>query len=53
MRLTTLEEERREVWGGILDGLRETGADPDRAAACAYLLEHLLASARYKSTGTT
>jgi hypothetical protein len=39
--MTTLEEERRELWDGLLDGLRDSG-DPDCAAACRRLLRHLL-----------
>jgi len=57
---TTLEEERKEVWSAILDGMSE---DPDRAEACRYLLRHLLQKKtefrsqfdflRYRFTGTT
>ena len=36
---TTLEEERAEVWSGILDGMSE---DPDQAEACRYLARHLI-----------
>ena len=39
--MTTLDEERRELWDGLLDGMRDSG-DPDCAAACRRLLRHLL-----------
>jgi hypothetical protein len=42
---TTLEQERTEVWEGILESLR-LPSDPDRAAACRGLLEHLVRSRR-------
>jgi hypothetical protein len=40
---TSWEEERGEVWKSILEAARR--ADPDRAAACRYLLRHMVASA--------
>jgi hypothetical protein len=38
---TTLEEERREVFDGVLDSMRIQEPDADRVAACAFLLRHL------------
>jgi hypothetical protein len=37
----TLDEERREVFEGVLQFMRSPEPDPDRAAACASLLRHL------------
>ena len=47
MVLTTLRQERRELWNSILDEVRLSEAEPDpaRAAACSYLLGHLIHSA--------
>ena len=44
--MTTLEEERREVWGSILDAMREPPRDADRTAACEGLLRHLTSAGR-------
>jgi hypothetical protein len=44
MIVTTLVEERREVWSAILDEVRQPDRDPARAAACACLLHHMLDS---------
>ena len=41
--LSTLDDERREVWTAVLDAARQP-CRPDRGAACRYLLRHLLAS---------
>jgi hypothetical protein len=41
--MTTLEQERRELWDGLLDGMRDSD-DPACAAACRRLLRHLVAS---------
>jgi hypothetical protein len=40
-RTTTLDEERREVFDGVLQALRIPEPDAGRVAACAYLLRHL------------
>ena len=40
---TSWEEERGEVWKSIREAARV--ADPDRAAACRYLLRHMIESA--------
>ena len=40
MRMATIEEERRELWEGLLDGMRRYD-DPDCAAACRRLLRHI------------
>src|SRR5436309_6945313 len=56
MNFNSLEDERRELWIGIIDEARQTDPDPDRAAACAYLLRHWIdsgADRRYRFTGTT
>jgi hypothetical protein len=37
----TLDEERREVFEGVLESLRIQEPDADRIAACSYLLRHL------------
>jgi len=37
----TLDEERREVFAGVLESLRIQEPDADQAAACSYLLRHL------------
>jgi hypothetical protein len=37
----TLEEERREVFDGVLESLRTQPPDDDRMAVCQYLLRHL------------
>jgi hypothetical protein len=37
----TLEEERREVFDGVIESLRAQPPDDDRMAACQYLLLHL------------
>jgi len=39
--MTTLEQERRELWDGLLEGMRDSD-DPDCAAACRRLLMHLV-----------
>jgi len=39
--LTTLEEERRELWEGLLDGMGRCD-DPDCSTACRRLLRHLV-----------
>jgi hypothetical protein len=38
------EEERREVLDSVLQAMAATKPDPDRTAACRYLLRHLAAS---------
>jgi len=38
---TTLNEERHEVFDGVLQAMRMTDPDEDCRAACAYLLRHL------------
>ena len=45
MAPTTVQEERRELWNAILDDVSERDPDPARAAACSYLLDHLIRSA--------
>ena len=45
MAPTTVQEERRELWNAILDEVGEQDPDPARAAACSYLLDHLIRSA--------
>ena len=40
-RPTSLEEERREVFEGVLHSMRIQEPDADRVAACAFLLRHL------------
>ena len=45
MAPTTVQEERRELWNAILDEVGERDPDPARAAACSYLLHHLIRSA--------
>jgi hypothetical protein len=42
----TLEQERREVLDSVCDALRLHPSDPDEAAACAYLVQHLASGAR-------
>jgi hypothetical protein len=67
MTPTTVQQERRELWNAILDEVAERDPDPARAAACSYLLDHLMRSAAaadlnaspfrrggaYRFTGTT
>ncbi|HUB34432.1 MAG TPA: hypothetical protein VMA31_15445 [Bryobacteraceae bacterium] len=43
MGATSFEEERTEVWTSVVEAAR--GTDPDCAAACRYLLRHLIESA--------
>jgi hypothetical protein len=38
-----LEEERREVLESVLQAMATAEPDPDRTAACRYLLRHLAA----------
>jgi hypothetical protein len=38
---TTLDEERHEVFDGVLQAMRGADPDEDCRAACAYLLRHL------------
>jgi hypothetical protein len=38
---TTLNEERHEVYDGVLHAMRMADPDEDCRAACAYLLRHL------------
>ena len=58
MAPTTLQQERRELWNSILEEVRQSDPEPDpaRAAACSYLLGHLIHSAAlpggYRFTGT-
>lgn len=40
-----LEEERREVFESVLQAMATTEPDPDRTAACRYLLRHLVLGA--------
>jgi hypothetical protein len=42
----TLEEERREVFDGVLESLRAEELDDDRLAACVALLRHLTRGGR-------
>jgi hypothetical protein len=62
MAPTTLQQERRELWNTVLDEVGQQHPDPARAAACTYLLDHLIRSATpperrqsggYRFTGTT
>ena len=57
MTPTTVQQERRELWKSILEEVRRPEPDPASAAACSYLLGHLIHSAappdRYRFTGTT
>ncbi len=39
--MTTLEQERRDLWDGLVDGMLDYD-DPDCAAACRRLLRHLV-----------
>ena len=41
----TLEQERREVLDSVCNALRLHPSDPDEAAACSYLVQHLASSA--------
>jgi hypothetical protein len=41
--MSTIEEERRELWEGLLDGMNAAD-DPACAAACRRLLRHLAAT---------
>ena len=41
LEVSSLEEERHEVFDSVLQSISATEADPDRLAACAYLLRHL------------
>jgi hypothetical protein len=41
---SALEEERRDLFEAILDGLRRDDASRHHTAACRYLLLHLLTS---------
>jgi len=43
-RESPLEEERREVFESVLLAMATTEPDPDRTAACRYLVRHLAAS---------
>ena len=43
-RESPLEEERREVLESVLQTMVAAEPDPDRTAACRYLLRHLAAS---------
>ncbi|MGA2724581.1 MAG: hypothetical protein ABSG79_19505 [Bryobacteraceae bacterium] len=46
-RGSPLEEERREALESVIQAMATTEPDPDRTAACRYLLRHLaLGSAR-------
>ena len=40
--MTSLEEERREVWRSLLEAAGRPSADPNRAAACRHLLGHMI-----------
>jgi hypothetical protein len=40
-RESPLEEERREVLESVLQAMATAEPDPDRTAACCYLLRHL------------
>ena len=40
-RASPLEEERREVFESVLQAMATMDPDPDRTAACRYLLRHL------------
>ena len=42
---TSLEEERREVLGSVLDALAGNPPDPDEMAACRHLLKRLAETA--------
>jgi hypothetical protein len=62
MTPTTVQQETRELWNAILDEVSKGDSDPARAAACSYLLQHLIRSATppdliawgaYRFTGTT
>jgi hypothetical protein len=39
--MTTMEQERRELWDGLLEGMRDSD-DPDCEKACRRLLRHLI-----------
>ena len=45
-RSDTLEQERGEVFAGLLQAMREVHPDPDHLAACNYLLLHLARTRR-------
>ena len=40
-RTATLDEERREVFDGVLQSMRIQEPDADMVAACSYLMRHL------------
>jgi hypothetical protein len=40
-RTATLDEERREVFDGVLQSMRIQEPDADLVAACSYLMRHL------------
>jgi len=42
--ISTLDDERREVWASILEAERRPLPDEDRTAACRYLLRHIVTS---------
>jgi hypothetical protein len=46
VRLDTLEQERREVLNSVLQGIANNHPDPDRTAACMYLIRHLATPVR-------
>jgi hypothetical protein len=39
---STWSDERREVWQSVTEAMRSPNLDDERAAACHYLLRHLV-----------
>jgi hypothetical protein len=48
LKLSTFEEERREALASVLVSLAIDAPDPDRTAACHYLLRHLTQVAAHR-----